>query len=268
VNEQRIRAGGVDLAVRIDGEAGRPWLLVSNSLAADYGMWDDQVELLTRTHRVIRYDTRGHGSSGAPQGPYSFPVLVDDMVAVLDHFGVERADVLALSLGGMTALGLALDHPGRAGRMIICDARADAPPPFVASWDQRIAEVRRSGMEAVVASTLERWFTPSAAAKAPGAIERARKMILSTDPQGYIGCAAALKHLNYLERLNDLRTPVLYVVGEDDTGAPKDAMSKMAERTAGSRLVVLPALAHVPPMENPGVFADAIECWLADAART
>ena len=257
-----VHSGDVGLAVRVDGEAGKPWLLVSNSLGADMGMWDGQIDFLTRTHRVLRYDTRGHGGSEAPPPPYNFDMLVADMIAILDQFEVEQTDVMGLSLGGMTALGLGLDHPQRVGRMIVCDARADAPAPFVQSWDQRIAAINEGGMEAVVAGTLERWFTPSCPQEV---IDKAAAMIRETSPDGYIGCAHALKELDYLKDLGKLRAPVLYVVGSDDLGAPKDAMAEMAERTPVAEFKILDGLAHVPNMEDSEAFAGAIGPWLADA---
>jgi 3-oxoadipate enol-lactonase len=261
-----IETNGTRLAVQIDGEAGKPWLLLSNSLAADAGMWDDQIAWLTRTHRVLRYDTRGHGSSSAPEGPYDFSMLVADMVAVLDAVGAQRADVLALSLGGMTALGLALEHPERVRRMVICDARADNPPPFVQSWDGRVAAIREGGMASIVPGTLERWFTAAGRERNPQAAQRASRMILDTSPVGYEGCARALQGLDYLRRLGELKLPVLYVVGEEDMGAPKAAMEAMAAATPGSRLVVLPGLAHVPNMEDPEAFEAAVAPFLSEGS--
>ena len=257
-----VDAGGVALSARVDGEEGKPWMLLSNSLAADLTMWDDQIALLTRTHRVLRYDTRGHGQSGAPVGPYSFDYLVADMVALLDNVGAVRADVMGLSLGGMTALGLGLTHPGRVGRMVVCDARADAPPPFVQSWDDRIATIRAGGMAAVVEGTLARWFTPAADPAVP---ERARAMILATSPIGYEGCAGALKRLDYLRHLGGMTVPVHYIVGAEDMGAPPAAMRAMAEATPGASFAEIPGTAHVPNMENPAAFAAALGDFLGPA---
>lgn len=258
-----VAAGDATLSARVDGDAGKPWLLLSNSLAADLTMWDDQIGWLTRTHRVLRYDTRGHGQSTAPQGPYSFDRLVADMVALLDHVRVEQTDVMGLSLGGMTALGLGLSHSARVSRMVVCDARADAPPPFVQSWDDRIAAIRAGGMAAIADGTLARWFTPAAPPSAP---ERARAMILGTSPTGYEGCAAALKGLDYLRHLGGMAVPVLYVVGAEDMGAPPAAMRAMADATPGSAYAEIPATAHVPNMENPAAFAAAIGDWFGGAA--
>ncbi len=255
MTRETVASGEARLSIRIDGSAGKPWLLLSNSLAADLSMWDDQIAALTKTHRVIRYDTRGHGESSVPPGPYSFELLVGDMVAILDHVGAESADIMGLSLGGMTALGLGLAHPERVRRMIVCDARADAPPPFVQGWDDRIAAIRAGGLAAITEGTLDRWFTADCP---PEARDRARAMILSTPPEGWIGCAEALKRLDYLKDLGTMQPPVLYIVGEEDMGAPKEAMAAMHEATPRSGFKVLPGLAHVPNMENPERFLSAI----------
>ena len=172
---------------------------------------------------------------------------------------VERADVMGLSLGGMTALGLGLAHPDRVRRMVVCDARADNPPPFVASWDDRIAAIERGGMAAIVSGTLERWFTGRASADLR---VRAEAMILATAVPGFAGCARALQGLNYLHRLGELTVPVRYVVGSEDMAAPVAAMQAMADATPGARLTVLPGLAHIPAMEDPAAFQDAVMNWL------
>jgi 3-oxoadipate enol-lactonase len=263
VSRLEVRSGDATLSVLVEGDADKPWLIASNSLAADLTMWDDQVPLFTETHRLIRYDARGHGRSSAPEGPYSFETLVADMAAILDHVGAARADVVGLSLGGMTALGFGLAHPERAGRLVVCDARADSPAPFAASWDERVAAVEGGGMAAITEGTLARWFTNACD---PAARKRAEAMILATSPVGYAGCAAALKRLDYLKDLPRMKPPVLYVVGAEDAGAPKEAMEAMAEATPRAQLVVLPGLAHVPNMEGPQAFAAAVGPFLAAAA--
>lgn len=255
-----VAANGARLSAQIDGAEGKPWLLLSNSLAADLTMWDDQIALFTQTHRVVRYDTRGHGQSEAPSGAYDFPMLVADMAAVLDAVGADRADICGLSLGGMTALGMALAHPARVGRMLVCDARADAPEPFVTGWDDRIAVVESKGTAGLVDGTLARWFTANAPQSAR---DRAAAMIRTTPDAGYIGCARALQTLDYLRHLGNMTVPVLYLVGEEDMGAPPQAMEAMAAATPGGRLIRLPGLAHVPNMENPAAFNAAISDWLA-----
>lgn len=259
MSEREVTAlDGTRIHARVSGREDRPWLILSNSLATDLRLWDDQIGLLIQHWRVVRYDSRGHGQSAAPAGPYDFDMLVKDMIAVLDAVGAARADVIGISLGGMTALGLGLSAPERVGRMLVCDARADAPPAFVKSWDDRIAVLREAGMAGLVSTTLDRWFTPAVSA---GVLARAREMVLATAPEGYAGCVAALRELDYLRHLPRMSVPVTYAVGELDGGAPVAAMQAMADATLGGRLRILPALAHIPNMENPAAFAALVEKW-------
>jgi len=253
---------GGRLFTRVDGEGGKPWLVLSNSLAADHTMWDGQMALLTGRYCVIRYDTRGHGRSEAPPAPYSFDDLIGDVVAVMDHHGATRASYMGLSLGGMTGLGLALKHPERLERLVCCDARADNPEPFVKSWDDRIAVVDQKGTDGLVAGTIERWLTPGFRQRHPEEEAKLATQIRQTSAEGYKGCAAALKTLNYLKDLGRITVPTLYVVGAEDGGAPLPAVQAMADATPGSRLAIVPDAAHIANVDNPAGFADALRGFL------
>src|SRR5437867_4309201 len=103
----------VDVHAVVTGPDDAPVVLLSNSLGSTHRMWDAQIDTLNERFRVVRYDTRGHGGSPVPDGPYSIDDLADDAVAVLDRLGVERAHVVGLSLGGMTAMRLAVRNPER-----------------------------------------------------------------------------------------------------------------------------------------------------------
>ncbi len=250
----KVTSGDAELHARVDGADHLPWLLLSNSLATDLSLWEDQMAVLTRTHRVLRYDTRGHGQSSAPAGPYSFDLLVGDMVALMDHFGIARADILGLSLGGMTALGLGLDHPARVGRLICADARADNPPAFIEGWDHRIAIVREKGMAGIVGGTMERWFTATGRERRPEMVEHASRMMLATSADGYIASAQALKKLDYLRRLPQMKAQTLYIVGAEDGAAPPDAVRAMAAATPGARFEMIPGAAHIANIEDTEAF--------------
>jgi len=241
----RIDRGGWTLSAEIAGVEGTPAILMSNSLGATRAMWDRQAAMLAETHRVIRYDTRGHGQSDTPPGPYSFDDLVDDALAVLDHYRVARATYIGLSLGGMTGLGLALRAPDRVKRMLVAAARADNPPPFVQSWDDRVAVITDGGVGAIWDGTLERWLTPDFTAADPDAVAKLKDGFIQTTTQGYAGCAAALKELNYLPDLGGIACPVLYIAGEQDMGAPPAAMEAMAAATPGSSYHCIDGAAHI-----------------------
>ena len=147
--------------------------------------------------------------------------------------------------------------------MVVCDARADNPPPFVQGWIDRITVVQMKGTGALVEGTLARWFTPACD---EGVKARAAAMIRATSAAGYIGCAGALMGLNYLRHLGSMQPPVQYLVGAEDMGAPKEAMAAMAAATPGAGLIVLEGLAHIPNMEDPEAFHAALADWLEASA--
>lgn len=247
---------------RVDGPEGAPWIVLANSLGADHGMWDPQMPMLTRRYRVLRFDTRGHGQSDTPPGDWTLADLEDDTLALMDAHGIDRADHMGLSLGGMCGLGLALRAPARFGRMVMADGRADAPAPFRANWDARIATVRAGGLEAIVEQTLAGWVTQGWIAANPDGAAAIRAMVTANDPEGYCRCCAALKGLDYLRRLGEITIPVLYVVGEHDKGAPPEVMRAMADATPGARLEVVADAAHLSNLNNPAGFNRAVGAFL------
>jgi 3-oxoadipate enol-lactonase len=260
---QIVRVHGVDLAARVDGEEGRPWIVLANGLATTYDVWNEQVGLLDRTHRVLRYDARGHGHSSSPPGPCRFTNLEDDVIGLMDYFGIDVADLLGLSMGGMTMLGVAIDHSSRVNRLICCDARSDAVPPFIASWDARIAAIRTAGdMKGVVDFSLERWFTPAFREKKPETIKAAEAMILATDPEGYISCAAALKQLDFKRSLAKIAAPALFVCGAQDQAAAPAVMREIAALTPRGTYAEVDPGAHLCNMENPDRFNAIVGEWL------
>lgn len=257
-----IPGSGHRLWVKIDGGADRPWIVLANSLGSDHTMWDPQIALLGRHYRVLRFDTRGHGKSDTPAAPWTLADLETDTLAVMDAHGIDRADYMGLSLGGMVGLGLALRAPQRFGRMVMADGRADAPAAFVENWNNRIGKVQAEGLAGIVDMTLQTWFTPDWIAANPEAVDRVRAMVLGNDAAGYIRCCEALKGLDYLRHLGKVTIPVLYVVGEVDKGAAPEVMREMAEATPGSAFKVVPGAAHISNMNNSAGFNAAISAFL------
>jgi 3-oxoadipate enol-lactonase len=259
-----IEANGISFNTQVEGAEGAPWITFSNSLACNLSMWDGQVAALRDDYRILRYDTRGHGGTAVPGGPYSFDMLVGDVIGLWDALGIERGHFIGLSLGGMTALGLALGHAGRLSSITVCNARAEAPPEFRDLWDTRIATVGENGMEAIIDATLERWFTPGFAAGDPPVLDRVRDMIRATAPRGYIGCARALQGLDYLPRLGGISLPALFIAGAGDGATPPEGMRAMHQAVANSQYVELDPAAHISNLEQPEAFNDALTTFLAE----
>ena len=133
---------------------------------------------------------------------------------------------------------------------------------FRAAFDQRVALVEDGGMEAVVASTIERWFSESYRTSGAAWLDAVRGMIRTTSVAGYIGCARAIQGLGYLEELGSLDHPVLLIAGTQDPATPPAGMRLMHERISGSEYVEL-AAAHLSNIEQSPAFTTALREFLA-----
>ena len=254
----RVNLGSHSLQVYIDGPEDAPWLILSNSLGASAAMWGPQIPALSSSFRVLRYDTRGHGKSDVPEGPYSFDQLVSDVIGLMDELGIETAQFMGLSKGGMTGLGLALAHPDRIERVICADARSDAPPAFKTMWDQRISLVEEHGMKGIIDGTMASWFTPEWTEANPQAVQEIRRMVLSHEPDGYIACCRALQNLDYFKDLPKITLPVLYIGGSLDKAASPEVMQAMADATPGARYIEIPDAAHLANINASKAYNDLV----------
>src|SRR6202047_4443995 len=157
----RINANGISFNTQIDGPEGAPWLVLSNSLMTNLTMWDEQVAELKKSFPTLRSDQRGHGGTPATEGPYSFDLLVADVVALLDALSIKRAHFAGLSMGGMTALFLAQRHPQRFDRIIACDCGPASTPASAQPWQERIEIAARDGMGGLASPTSGAGSPPS-----------------------------------------------------------------------------------------------------------
>ncbi|TVT24174.1 alpha/beta fold hydrolase, partial [Amycolatopsis rhizosphaerae] len=162
-----------------EGPEDAPVVVLSNSLGSDLRMWEPQVKpLVEHGFRVIRYDTRGHGASPVPPGPYRIDDLGGDVLTLLDRLGVASAHFAGLSLGGMTGLWLAAHAPGRVRGLVLCCT--SARPGNRQMWLDRAAKVRADGMAEIADGSLGRWFTPAWVEAHPGEAARLRDMTAAT----------------------------------------------------------------------------------------
>jgi 3-oxoadipate enol-lactonase len=253
ISESRVDVGGVSLRVLAEGKEGAPWVVMSHSIMADSHIFDEQAAALRDRFRVLRIDIRGHGDSDASPAPYDMALLVQDVVKVLDHFGIDKAHFLGLSLGGMIGFGLGLAHPQRLVSLVIASARADAPAGFVSAWDDRIALIHRGGMKALATPTIERWFMPEFLAANSAVRMRISAMIENVKPQGFEGCARALQGLNYLQDLGRIQTPTLLIAGSRDATIPDD-MRVIQGKVPQSRLEIIAGSGHIPAVDNAAEF--------------
>lgn len=231
---------------------GAPALLLINALGTSHEMWDDQVAALTERFELVRYDARGHGkSTPGSSSELTLDQLAHDALAVLDACGIARAHLCGLSLGGMTAMKIARQWPDRVLKVVLASTTPHMPPRE--TWTARIAQVKAEGMASVTEATLGRWFSPEFKQAEPERVDRVRQMLLSTRPEGYTACCAAIRDMDLREDIKSIRATTLCIGGLKDPGTPPSAAELIASSIPGAQLKILDA-AHMANIERAGEF--------------
>jgi 3-oxoadipate enol-lactonase len=247
------------------GGRDRPFVCLVHALAADGGLWAEQVPvLLSAGHGVLRIDLRGHGGSDATPGPYVMEDLGADLAHVLDALKLGPVHYVGLSLGGMSGQALALDRPDLLRSIVICDALPERLPNAAAIWGPRISAVRQAGSCAPIAqATVERWLTPSFQAAHPARWQEILDTIAATAAEGYAGCAEAISSFSFVSRLPGLAIPALILCGEHDEAVPPAEGERIARLVPDGRFHAIAGARHLPNVEKPSVFNDHLLGWLA-----
>ena len=241
------------LAWQLDGPDGAPTLLLLHSIGTTSDMWTPCLGALAEQFRVVRIDAHGHGAS--PPSPRGAQIsdLGADVLAVLDELDLQRVHVAGLSLGGMTAMWLAIHHPERVARLaLLCTS---AYLPQAQGWLDRAATVRADGMDAIADAVVARWITPQLAARDPALRDRLRAMLIRTHPESYAQCCEAIAGLDLRADLARIAAPTIVIAGEDDPAIPPPHSRTVAEGIAGARLEIITPAAHVATYEQPGRIA-------------
>jgi pimeloyl-ACP methyl ester carboxylesterase len=266
---------GVKLYVESAG-SGAPLLFI-HEFAGDHRSWEPQVRYFSRSYRCITYAARGYPPSDVPGDPYAYSQqrAAADAVAVLDALGAGAAHVVGLSMGGFTALHLALRHPDRLTSAVVAGAGYGAQPErqdaFRLECEAIAAAFQAEGSEQVAARY---------------AVGPARVQFQNKNPRGWAEFAAALAQHSALgaaltmrgvqaarpslyalrTELAQVRTPVLLLAGDEDEGCLEPML--MLKRTIpSSGLVVLAQTGHTANLEEPDAFNAAVDRFLSFAER-
>jgi len=242
-----IKRDGVDIHYEVHGSG--PTLLLTHGYSATSAMWKEQIAPLSRHHRLVLWDMRGHGQSDYPEDPaaYSEALTVADMAALLDEVGAADAIVGGLSLGGYMSLAFYRAHPERVRALLIIDTgpgfkKDDARD----AWNKRAHETgdrfEREGL--AVLKSFSRDRSEASHRDALGLARAARGMLTQRDAR-------------VIEALPGIKVPSLIVVGADDTPFLA-AADYMAAKIPGASKVVIPAAGHAVNIDQPRAFIDAV----------
>ena len=246
------------LNYRFDGAALGPVLVLNHALGLNLSIWDHVIPLLPPSLRILRYDHRGHGDSDTPPSPYAMGGLITDAERLLDHLNIRDCVYLGLSMGGLVAQRLAIKRLDLVRGLVLSNTAAKIGTE--ALWQDRITQVRAGGLAAINAAAVERTFSRSF--RATPDITHWQNLMLNGNPDGYIGCAAAIAGTDFYTPTASLRLPTLVIAGSEDAATPPDLVRETADLIPGSRFVLIRGGGHLPFVERPAAYADALTTFL------
>jgi pimeloyl-ACP methyl ester carboxylesterase len=250
---------GVRLAYRDHGQGEA--ILFLHGFPVSGAMWDPQVQACGGEFRTVVPDLRGHGGSDAPAlDSYPMDLFAGDALALLDALGIERAVVVALSLGGYVAFALFRLAPERVRALVLADTRAAADTPESARGRKQLAaRVRREGTAPAIDSMLPKLLAPGSAARDPGLLGRIEAMMRQARPAGVAASLTGLaERPDCFDLLPRISVPALIVVGGEDAITPPEESERMASRLPDASLMVIPGAGHVSNLEAPEAFNRAL----------
>jgi (E)-2-((N-methylformamido)methylene)succinate hydrolase len=233
-----------------DEGAGRPVMLI-HGVGADSTSWDEIAPTLAQHFRVLRLDLRGHGRSGRIEGACALNDFIQDVIDIMDAAAVAKANVVGFSLGGLIAQGVALSHPDRVDRLALISAIAGRTEEEQAKVRTRLEVLRNKGIEAIMASAQERWFTPGFVEAFPEKVRDRMEQLKRNDPDSYKAAYTVFSTSELGDRLHNIRHRTLIVTGEHDIGSNTRMARYMHEQISDSELRILPGLRHSVLVEAP-----------------
>jgi 3-oxoadipate enol-lactonase len=248
-----VRAADLVVQYAVDGVPGAPVVMLANSLGTNLHMWDAQVAALARSHRVLRYDMRGHGltdvTAPGDAGGVTIARLADDAVALLDALEIERVRFVGLSIGGMVGQRVAAEYPDRVESLAICATGSRIGT--AAGWNERIDVVQREGLAAIAEAGMGRWFTARAHAERPELVRGFANMLTRTPVEGYVAGCEAVRDADLRADDTRIRCRTLIVAGAEDPTTTPAMGAEMRDAIPNAELIVLDAASHMLCAERP-----------------
>ncbi len=262
----RVESRGVEIAFEVAGEG--PTLVLGHSFLCSGAMWEPQLGPLSAENRVVNVDSRGHGASGRIAAPFTLYDLVEDVLAVLDHLGVERAVWAGLSIGGMVALRAALGAPARVSGLILADTDGGSEGPWNRLKHASLAWlVRGLGIRPVLPQLARLMFGATTRRTRPDLVRQWVDRFARADVRSALLTLAALDGRDdLLPELPSIRVPALVLVGAEDRSLPRERSRRIARALPQARFVEVPRAGHLSSLEQPAAVTAAMLEFLRSPA--
>jgi len=252
---QRVKIGGLEIAYNVAG-AGAPLFLIGGFTMVKE-MWSSLAGMFAAHFRVIAFDNRGMGETTVPDEDYTTADMAADVIGLMDHLGIEKGHIFGVSLGGLIAQMLVLDHGDRITKAVLgCTSHggrhAIAQDPEVVAILASAADPRIPAEEAIrrrTAVNLSERFQREQPQKVEEFIQIALRH--QPTPKGAQGQMKALSVFNVKRRLGDIRCPVLVISGDEDKMVPPGNSRLLAEGISGAELYMMSGAGHGFFRERP-----------------
>lgn len=258
--DQMIDVNGIKLRCRIEGDG--PDLVLVHGVGSRLEAWDGVVTALNGSLRTLRLDLRGHGESDKPGGRFELSDFTDDVVGLLNTFGIARCHLAGHSLGGLIAQGFALDHPDRLNRLMLLSTVAGRNEEERARVEARLAIVADGVPGEHFGNSVARWFTDTFRENNPDIIAAHAAANRKNDPAAYAAAYRVLAQTDLVDRLHEITAPTLIATGDGDIGSNPRMARLMHKKIAGSELAIMENLRHAAMTEAPERIAGLISSFL------
>ncbi len=259
-----ITANNISINYEIVGPEEAPVLVFSNSLATSFEMWNNQVEILKKEFRILRYDNRGHGGTPVPdiRGSYSIELLGRDVLGLLDSLNLEKVSFCGLSKGGMVGQWLGINAPERLNKLVLSNTASYFPNKEM--WRERIDMATNDGIPAIAEASIGRWFTPGYLERSDktATVEFVRNFILETTKEGYLASSIAIRDMDFRRELPQISVPTMVIIGEKDPATIPEYGELIVSKIPGAKKFVVPDAAHLSNIEQPTLYTDALKEFL------
>jgi 3-oxoadipate enol-lactonase len=249
-----ITANGCRFYYELDGAPDGDVLVLSNGILMSTASWGYQAPAFCRRYRLLRYDCRGQWQSEHPAGPYSMEGHADDLAALLDALGIEKAHIAGISYGAELSMIFAYKYPERTRTLVVSSAVSQVDPVLAGICKMWLAAAERRDPELFFAATYPFNFSERWIAANPGPLAAARERYKSLDFDAVAELCRAFLHLHITAELPRITAPALIMVGEDDNLKPRAYAEIIARQVQHAAYAIIPHAGHAVCWEAPLAF--------------
>lgn len=234
-------------------------IVFANSLGSDQSIWDEVINLLPKGYGVLTLDLRGHGLSGLSKSQFTIDDLADDIIALIEHLGLQNSIFCGVSIGGMIGQSVASRRPDLLSGAILSNTCFQIGT--AEKWNERITAVESGGMSQMATNIVSIWFGDKYKAAYPDKLLMHEVMLGRTSAEGYAMACKAIRDADLSEHAKNIQIPVLCIGGDQDLSVPADRVKTLAGLIPNGKCEILEGIGHIPSLEYPDQMALLIETF-------